>query len=181
MNGLAAVVTSAGPLGEEPGWRGYALPKLLENMRPAGASLVLGVVWTVWHWPLVFVPQWAGDGLSLPIFIPFYTITVISLAYIMTRLFQWSRGSVLMVIWVHGIANAIMPLMASGIWNKEGWSEFQDALFTATPIAIAALVLACFALTPFARARENAWRAAHPDAQADADAVDDPRPNGAGV
>jgi membrane protease YdiL (CAAX protease family) len=167
INGLATVIMGAGPLGEEPGWRGYALPKLLERTGPAGASLLIGVVWTLWHWPLFLVPEWAGGGnLPLQVFIPFYAVMVLSLAYVMTRLFQWSRGSVLMAIWVHGIANAVTPYMASSIWDKTGWSPVQDALFTAAPVVLAAVVVAVIARTPFARKREQSWQAPHASIEA---------------
>jgi uncharacterized protein len=45
----------AGPLSEEPGWRGYALPRLRQHMPPARAALVLGPIWGLWHLPLFFV------------------------------------------------------------------------------------------------------------------------------
>jgi membrane protease YdiL (CAAX protease family) len=41
-----------GPLGEEPGWRGYALPMLRARLKPIYAAAVLGVVWPFWHLPL---------------------------------------------------------------------------------------------------------------------------------
>ena len=40
-------------LGEEPGWRGFALPKLQENHSPLIASLILAPLWAVWHLPLI--------------------------------------------------------------------------------------------------------------------------------
>ncbi len=40
---------------EEPGWRGYALPKLQEQFNARKSSLILGLVWGLWHWP-AFIP-----------------------------------------------------------------------------------------------------------------------------
>jgi membrane protease YdiL (CAAX protease family) len=52
-----------GPLGEEPGWRGYALPRLEQALGPVRASLVLGLFWTGWHLPLFFYPGWTSSPL----------------------------------------------------------------------------------------------------------------------
>src|SRR5215204_5322789 len=41
-----------GALGEEPGWRGFALPRLQSLHGPLVGSLILGVLWSLWHLPL---------------------------------------------------------------------------------------------------------------------------------
>ncbi|MFJ9027659.1 lysostaphin resistance A-like protein [Streptomyces sp. NPDC102274] len=45
----------AGPLAEEPGWRGTAYPRLRASMGRLRTGLVLGAVWAVWHLPLFFI------------------------------------------------------------------------------------------------------------------------------
>lgn len=50
-----------GPLGEEPGWRGYALPRLESAFGPVRGSLLLGLLWAGWHLPLFFYPGWTSS------------------------------------------------------------------------------------------------------------------------
>jgi membrane protease YdiL (CAAX protease family) len=55
---VAAILVAwifGGPLGEEIGWRGYALPRLTQRFGPALASVLLGLVWACWHLPLFFL------------------------------------------------------------------------------------------------------------------------------
>jgi hypothetical protein len=60
-----------GPLGEEPGWRGYALPRLQTGLGPVRSSLVLGLLWTGWHLPLFLYPGWTSSPLW--IYVLFFT------------------------------------------------------------------------------------------------------------
>jgi membrane protease YdiL (CAAX protease family) len=61
--GLSLVNPLEGPLGEEPGWRGYAQPLLQGSRSPLAAGAILAVLVTGWHLPLVFMPQF---DLTLP-------------------------------------------------------------------------------------------------------------------
>ncbi|XXX77563.1 CPBP family intramembrane glutamic endopeptidase [Sorangium sp. So ce134] len=80
------------PLGEEIGWRGYALRRLLPAHGPVRASLVVGAAWTFWHLPMMCLPgvPWWSLALSA-LFIP-------ALSVLMTALHIGSGGS-LLVAW----------------------------------------------------------------------------------
>jgi len=50
-------------MGEEPGWRGYALPRLFSAMSPLPAAAVLGLIVAAWHLPLVLMGMLSFFGL----------------------------------------------------------------------------------------------------------------------
>ncbi|MBA2725678.1 MAG: CPBP family intramembrane metalloprotease [Actinobacteria bacterium] len=52
---LVAGLIFLGPVQEEFGWRGFALPRLLTSLRPVPGSLVLGLLWSLWHLPLFWI------------------------------------------------------------------------------------------------------------------------------
>src|SRR3546814_13856860 len=58
-----------GALGEELGWRGFALPRLLALMYARRASLLLGLVWAVWHLPAFFFSTFSQSPVTFGMFI----------------------------------------------------------------------------------------------------------------
>jgi membrane protease YdiL (CAAX protease family) len=88
-----------GPLGEEPGWRGFALPRLQRLYGPLVASLILGPLWALWHLPFFWVPAWNFPPTLLNIGL--FVIVAIPLTIVMTWVFNNTKGSVLMAILVH--------------------------------------------------------------------------------
>jgi uncharacterized protein len=95
-----------GPMGEEFGWRGLALPLLQRRFSPFWASLILGVVWATWHAPAFLM---SGTPQSAWSFGPFF-LGLIAVTVIMTPLFNASRGSLLIAILYHlNIMNPIFP------------------------------------------------------------------------
>jgi hypothetical protein len=97
-----------GPLNEELGWRGFALPRLLQRRSPLAASVGLGVVWAFWHFPLFFAPGAAQHGGSLA---P-YMVVVVCLSIFMTAAHLGTCGNVLIAVLFHTSVDA-----TAGLWH----------------------------------------------------------------
>jgi membrane protease YdiL (CAAX protease family) len=87
---------------EEPGWRGFALPHLQQRYSALVSTLILGVIWAIWHLPLFFAPGSAQHGLPFGI----YLLETMGAAFLYTWLFN-STGSVLLVMLLHAGSNAV--------------------------------------------------------------------------
>lgn len=91
-----------GGFGEEMGWRGYALPRLLERYSALTAGLVVGVLWAGWHLPL-FLVQGARQSGSFAL----YLLGVVGLSVVLTWLFVNASESVLLVVVFHAQWNVL--------------------------------------------------------------------------
>ena len=102
-----------GPVGEEFGWRGFALPKLQRRYGPLVASLILGGVWGVWHLPSFFAPQGVLGTivatLGMVFLIP-YVLGTVANTIIMTWLYNRTGSSALIagIAW-HAAINFWAP------------------------------------------------------------------------
>ncbi len=98
-----------GPLGEEPGWRGFALPRLQQRSGPLVGSLILGVLHGLWHLPLyLFIPGYNGTGTGwLGIGVPFilFIVSSIALTAVFTWVFNNTGGSLLLMMLLHASVN----------------------------------------------------------------------------
>ena len=89
-------------IGEEIGWRGYALPKLQSGYSALVSSVILGGIWVLWHLPLFFNPATSYSNT------PFWALLVffLPLSILITWVFNSTRGSVLMIMILHAVTNA---------------------------------------------------------------------------
>lgn len=95
---------AGGPFFEEIGWRGFALPRLQRLHGPLVGSLVLGVLWALWHLPLFLIPSWDTPHGS-PLDVASYVVLVIGMTVVLTWVFNNTKGSVLLAILAHGSFN----------------------------------------------------------------------------
>ena len=102
-----SILFAAGPLGEEPGWRGFALPRLRQRYGWATASGVLGLFWVGWHLPLFLLPAWSSSSLLG------YAGIVLGLSTIMALAGARSENNILVAIVLHGTFNASPPVVSA--------------------------------------------------------------------
>jgi membrane protease YdiL (CAAX protease family) len=106
--GLIIVNFLAGPTGEELGWRGFALPRLLEKYTPLKAGIILGVFWDFWHLPLWFTSGFSGGNLLL--YCLYFSIGIISISILMTWIFYRTPNSLVPMVIVHFSFNISLNL-----------------------------------------------------------------------
>jgi membrane protease YdiL (CAAX protease family) len=85
-----ALVVDPGGLGEETGWRGYAMPRLLKLAPPLWAGMVLGLIWGIWHLPAFFLSDLAQSQFGLGWFLA----GTVALSVVMAWLFVHANGNV---------------------------------------------------------------------------------------
>ena len=132
-----------GPLNEEPGWRGFALPRLQSRFSPLLASIILGAIWGLWHVPQHLWGMYAGGPLGAIL-----RIQEIPRAILFTWLYNRTQGNLLVVLLFHAAVNTtsyfitrsyevvfillfivVIPIIISGkMWRKLPGSDSAENL-----------------------------------------------------
>ncbi len=144
---------SDGPLGEEPGWRGFAQPGLQARRSPLAATLILALLVTGWHLPLAL-----ASGIDqLP---PIALLATIAVTFWYAWLFNRTGGSALMTLVAHA---------AEGVFLHVAMAGFAGA--DATRLIWLYTALWCAAAIGLVIVDRSAWRSRMPAAPANAGAV----------
>ncbi len=110
----AIILALIAGLGEEPGWRGFALPRLEDRYAPVLATALLGFVWAMWHLPLVFVnPRFSHGFTSVApqaLLALLTMVTIFFYAFFYTLVYNRTQ-SVLLCMLLHGSFNAAIGLL----------------------------------------------------------------------
>jgi membrane protease YdiL (CAAX protease family) len=117
-------------IGEEIGWRGFALPRLQARFNSLTASLILGGLWAAWHLPNAFIP---GLGYYLTAF-PVFLVYVVSMTVLFTWLANRTHGNVWIAWLFHASINVSAGFLFIGDNLRQWW-------LSAGAFAIAALVV----------------------------------------
>ena len=110
------------PLGEEIGWRGFLVPELAKKMSFAKTSLIVGIIWAVWHYPAILctdynigTPGWCA--------IPCFTVLVIEVSFVSAWLRLRSK-SLWPSVLLHGSHNAIIQEFFTPITIDKGYTKY---------------------------------------------------------
>jgi membrane protease YdiL (CAAX protease family) len=111
-----------GGLGEEVGWRGFALPRLMEKHGAVRSSLITGVLWAIWHFPAALVAD--SPVVNMVILLLF----VVPQGFTYTWVYNQSKGSLLPVILMHGATNGLSAFMERTLFppllEEDNWLIF---------------------------------------------------------
>jgi membrane protease YdiL (CAAX protease family) len=130
-----------GPLGEELGWRGFMLPRLLERHRPWASGLILGFIWSFWH-----LASFSYPGAAIPSEFPvtsmtilLYIGTLIGASLVFTYVYLKTRGSVLIAVLLHGALNASSNVLGALFPGIERTSPQRMAIYVFNVVLLLAL------------------------------------------
>src|SRR5919112_1556425 len=111
---LAFFIFPGSALGEEIGWRGYALPRLQSGRSALSASLILGVIWAFYHLPLFFT----GQAFRSPSLLVPFVVSGLALSVIITWVYNSTGGSLLLVVLLHAAANLPLTLLLEPLGSR---------------------------------------------------------------
>jgi membrane protease YdiL (CAAX protease family) len=153
---FVVVAVLDGPLLEEPGWRGFALPRLQQRWGPLTGTVILGLLWGCWHAPQYLTPTFsaANGGLTLS-GVAVFLVAAVSFSIIITWVFNHTRASLFMAILIHTCINYSQAL-TSDLFPSAAYNEAGPV--TVFGLAAAALVIATrgrLGYPPSAEHRDN--------------------------
>ena len=129
------IVALVGGGNEEPGWRGFALPRLQERYAPVPATLLLGVVWAFWHLPLLPVDAAALHGLAWLLeegpLVVLRVLNIVGFAFLLTWIYN-RTGSVLLALLLHAGINTANSTLVPLPFEALAGDAYPIVLLTVT-------------------------------------------------
>jgi len=134
-----------GPIQEEFGWRGYALPRLQASQSALSSALVVGVIWGIWHLPLYWLKgsgqntyvSGSGDPVTIVQSAAVFVAATVAMSIIYAFVYNGTRGSLLLPLLLHASIN-----------TSDGWlSSMASPEATSTVLAFQAVLLWVVAVT----------------------------------
>jgi membrane protease YdiL (CAAX protease family) len=149
---IVLLVPGVGGAWEEPGWRGYALPRLQTGRSALSASLILGVLIVGWHVPLMVVGQVHYSDIVL----------IIAAVVVFNWVFNNANGSVLIIMLMHATNNTISGSFFSQMFS--GADSVRQSWMLAVVWCVVAIVVV-FVAGPAHLSREHEKQEEPPESE----------------
>jgi len=133
-------------LGEEIGWRGFALPRLQQGHSALAASLILSLPWAFWHLPAFFYKD-TYMSMGLAAGVPMLLLSLMAAAIIFTWLYNSTRGSLVPVIVFHALFDLLSASPAGG--------AYAASIMSAVPMIWAVLVVFLYKPANLSRSKKH--------------------------
>lgn len=133
---LSAVVFA---FGEETGWRGFLLPRLLRHRNRLVSSIMIGMIWFVWHLPIVYMTSY-DTPLQFAVFLAGYAPTLVIWSLLLTWVFERTGRSIWMPVLLHGAFTATYNLAAPVLAGAGAASSLLQLL---SALLLAGTVVLC--------------------------------------
>jgi membrane protease YdiL (CAAX protease family) len=134
--GSALPLILLGPLSEELGWRGYALDRLQTRFNALVSSLIIGLVWGLWHLPLFGMVGTSQHELAMPFFGFLGGVMATSVLY--TWLHNHTHASIWTAVFFHWVYTYAMQVVASGVTRSVtyNWLEYLPYVVIAVLVVL---------------------------------------------
>lgn len=137
---IGMVRSSATALGEEIGWRGFLVPELYKRLDYTKTSLLTGIIWSVWHYPILLFADYnsgtpAWYGLSC------FTVMVISISFVFTW-YRLKSGSLWTGVLLHASHNLFIQSFFTPLTSDTGHTKYYTDEFG----IVLPVVCMCFAI-----------------------------------
>jgi uncharacterized protein len=120
---------------EEVGWRGFALPILRNKFNALTASMILGVIWAVWHFPKL-ISEGTTDIYSFIVLVLFGILFSVFLSWI----YENSNGSITLAILTHAAGNAAIYAISPELLTKIGYNRPSIIYVIVLFVLVAAII-----------------------------------------
>jgi membrane protease YdiL (CAAX protease family) len=124
---------------EELGWRGYALDRLQKKWNAVFSSILLGMIWAIWHVPMFMINGYAQHDYHLPF--EQFIITLVLLSIIITWIQNNSKGSLIPAFTIHALINLsgdMLPLIEK---NTETQGNYTAWILTNILLGLITIVI----------------------------------------
>ena len=130
-------------LGEELGWRGFLVPELGKWMGYTGVSLVSGLLWAVWHWPMIFMGIYGNKVAPLSFQLLAFTLFIVANGFILAYL-RLKSNSVWTAVIFHMSSNVFMQKFFTPMTEGTAPSAWFVDEFGIVPALVTLLVAGWF-------------------------------------